>query len=696
MLLFADGFENFDKPDFDLKWDTVTTEASPSYDIKKNNERKGERCLSISGTGHYSNTDRLHLFKKVRKSRTLYLGFAYKRVKGSNPIIVFRSQGYNVAFCTISTGQSMSTTFTWHFASGIDSQYIILSNSTTDENKFVYYELGITLNGNAIDLEDCTAWIECRSGIAAVEERISNIKTLEPGTNSERQWSGSYYGSFTTAFFDEVHVSLGAHDRNDMEGYLDDLYICNSEGSYNNTFLGDTRIRPMIPENVGSINQAQMINFEGSRHYGVACDFVNTEDEVPASWDYDTDPDLIEYANPLDLYLRMNTGGNQQLFQLSNPNYAGAEPEVFGVVGHVVARAHEDIGKRARLDLIRRNGTNAVEVAPTPANLTPIGYYDDWQGFTMVLDNDEELIGTQQSTVWTPDAIGADQWGFKLSEWDGDPTEYLPGFIRLYQEHDEILYEYLSLVDFPHRHWDRIVEENITFESYAGNSWAQFAYESLNVGENLSWYRRVHHGVGEVLYFQDEIPWHYIFLKDVLDFQLDSYFCWGGTLNEELPFTDSGYHEWVEELTSELFPTSNKVTSDIIENLIDALNFSEPYIWSNHELLEESFELDESYLWSGHESIIEYMSYSEYDLAGWGHDVEDTINFKEDHFDGWWVELIDDGWQMWFEGITQHWRYEWFMGVIINSIKVLPIEDTGQWGGDGEDGDRTGYVNWYD
>lgn len=680
MLLFADGFENFDGVSLDQKWDYVHAwDIANDFTIIPTTERKGPRCLQ-----HYGN--RMGLGKNIKKSRTVFFGFALKAPNGVSALpnrtfgIYFYSNNNLVVRCMMSMGTSVIN-YQWIFTdTGINQQNISVNLSKDPKNGFLYYQFGITLNGNTENIEDCTAWVENRVSSGVSSGLISNIRTAIPE-------------SIRSSWFDHIRIQQIDTSRSGtalVYLYFDDVYICNSEGSKNNTFLGDVRIRPMIPENTGSINNASMINFEGSRHLGVACDFVNTVDEVPTFWDYDQYPDLIEYANPFDKYLRM-TENNTQLFQMSNPNYDGAEPKIFGVVATTLCRAHEDIGKKARLELVRRHSTEPVTGTENKSMEKPILYYEDWDNYTLAWDNNEELVGTQKSTKWTPSVIGADQWGIKLVSWDDNPEEYLTGFLRLKQNHDEVLYEYLSTVDFSHRHWDREIIESLLITEFTGNYWAQRVFETFNFSETQTVTKRVHHGVGEVLYFVDELPWQYLYLKEVLQVTPEIFFAYGGTLTESILLNDSSYHEWVEELISELFPISGNVSSDIIEFIADMIEFLEPLVWDNHETIEEILTPMVSYLWSNHEELIEYLTWNTPDpIASWGQVVESSISLVDNHFDGWWVEAINDGLKMWFEGITQQWRYEWFIGVLINSVQIAPIEDTGQWGGDGNDGDRTG------
>ena len=696
MLLFADGFENFDITDIARKWDTYTYFVTDGqHDIVKNTERKGERCL-------YGKYGSFELNKKIRKSRTVYMGIALKTPNGLTTSysyhrleFIFWSGTARVATCVV-VQTTNAISFTWHFGSmheysgatlgTIPDQTIAMDISKNPRSGFMYYQFGMTVNGTAENDEDCTSWVENRVSSSNDNGLRDNIRVVG-------------WGSDISYWIDGVSVKLGwyysggTQEEQRFPYYIKDFYVCNSETSYNNTFLGDVRIRQMIPNNVGSINNASMIGFEGSRHLGVACDFVNTVDAVPSEWNYDEYPDLIEYANPLSLYLRMNEN-NQQLFKMTHPDYGGSKPRILGVVGSLICKAQMDTGKKARLKLLRRHGTDAVEISSIDPQRKPVGFYSGWGAYTIAMDNTEEIVGTNESEIWKPEDVSGDEWGFKLVEWDGDPTDYLTGFLRLQQTHSEIVYEYLDIPDFVHRHWDREVIENIVFVDYSSNAWCHRIADTVDMLETLSCYKRFHKGLNETLYAVDDMPWFYLYLKETLGFDDEMVFMYGGTIRETLGIPDTAYHEVVEELTSNLYAYSNKTSIDDIINVLDTFALTEPLVWDNHETIEDTFEIFTSYLWTNHEAIIEYLSYDAYSFAGWGAVADDGINVDDDNFGGHWVEQIEDGMKAWFEGITQQWRHEWFIGVIISSTRIAPIEDTGQWGGDGLDGDRVGYNSW--
>jgi len=684
MLLFADGFENFDVTDLDKKWSKYTTEWDENeFSVVKNNERKGNRCFQYNTSSDNMATN-CFLTKNIKKSRTVFVGLAIKHVVGLEPVsIVFYSNTTIIATCNIKVGSSGSTTYKWTFPSaiGTDDIIIVMGDTSSSMGKFVYYELGITLNGNTVDQEDCTAWIENRSSVGQYHEKRSNIQTAIPGSDS----------SF---FIDSVKLQILGEEYAKTFGLVDDFYICNDEGTFNNNFLGNIRIRSMTPSFYGSINNSEMVNFDASRHEGVLADFVNTIDPLPNPLpDPDQNPEFIPWSNPTTQYLRMNKEDDTQTFRMTHPNYGGANPKILGVVGTVLCRAQTDIGKRAKLQLARRKGYDVVAVSRKDAVLTPIKT-GAWQGYSLIMENEEEELPGVESAQWKPTDVNESDWGFKLLENDTDPKEYLSGHLRLQQNHEETIFERFETQDHTHRFWDRLVDEILNWSAISKTGWAQFAFEAIGFGEDQTVVRRGLKGIDEQLYFKDEIPWQYFFLKEVMGLSDELLFAWAGDIFDSMGFTDDSIDKWVEEVADGYRVYGSNVRTDVGENIYDFFSLEEPLVWDNHETLEESLDTRVSYVWSAHELVEEYLWYQEYSIGSHGERVEEVIGFIEDHFDGWWVEELRDPLSVWFTGITQHWRYEWFMGVLINSIKILPIEDTGQWGGDGNDGDHTGLINW--
>lgn len=703
MLLFADGFENFDVTDLDKKWDFVDFPLLSVSDLNIENSGESKRGRWLHGLARNKTTPGSPvLVKKIKKSRTVFVGFAFRADSNptmhQNPVaVIFKSNGRTVAVCH-ATLNSSSVTFRWDFLTELylpddyrytstinadsDSQYNVIEARKDPFDNMMYYEFGITLNGNATDIEDCTAWVE-------------NRLDKEPGKSTSIKTTPKW----DAFFFDEVVVKLGgtgwvSSSSESCTIWLDDLYITNDEGSFNNNFLGAIRIKAMTPSYYGSINNTEMVNFEGSRHEGVAVDFVNTVDTLPDPLpDPEQNPDFIPWTDPTLQYLRLNSEDDTQLFRMTHPNYAGAEPHIIGVSGTVVCRAKTDIGKKAKLQLARRDGLAAVEISGKDTLHIPIKT-EEWQGRTLVMENEEEILPGMATRQWDITDINEADWGFRLLENDTDPKDYLSGFSRYLQIHDEILFERILTQDFTHRFWDRLVDEIISYSSFSASAWAQFAYEGLTLEAVETVMKRGHKGINESLYIKDEIPWHYLFIKEILQLDDPMTFAWGGDVFEEFEIGDSSYHAWVEQLTSQIDLLSSEAKTNIGENIRELLNLTEPLVWDNHESILESIDMMVTYVWTNHELIQEWVTHEVATKMGFGKSVESSLDIIEEHFDGWWVEHIEEQQSFWFEPITQHWRHEWFIGVIINSIKMVPIEDTGQWGGDGEDGDRVGFIEW--
>jgi hypothetical protein len=114
----------------------------------------------------------------------------------------------------------------------------------------------------------------------------------------------------------------------------------------------------------------------------------------------------------------------------------------------------------------------------------------------------------------------------------------------------------------------------------------------------------------------------------------------------------------------------------------------EPYLWDNHELIEDEIAIDADEPWDNHELLEEYLYPDDFTQNGVGLIAEDVMGIAEDHHDGYWVELSMGSTTIVDSVLTQHWRYETMFGMVINSWEVAPIEQTGS------DGDHTGDNPW--
>jgi len=715
MLLFSDGFESFDITDIKRKWGVailptnLATDPEPynrivsGVDATKNPpqflSRKGGRALQVKGYD-------FELTTPIKKSRSVFVGFALRSGKGKikglkvafySMVLPNKSDGTGflngykdsdrlVAECELVLNTT-SVFCNWTFPDpAVANQTSVIDISLNPKGgEFVYYQTGITLNGNAMNAEDRTAWVENRLGTWEQSRRIDNIAT-------------AVFDSDKSHYINAVSLySPVGNYINNVDGdiiQLDDVYICNDEGPVNNTFLGDVRIKRMTPSIQGTINNGVSYNFTGSRHNGVSADFINTVDALPNPLpDPEQNPMFIPWVDPRSSFLQLRSNATQ-LFQFTHPDYEGAQPKILGVVATVISRCQTDIGKQSEIEFVRKIGSNPQEPADNSSAVFPVSTKRGWESTSLGFDNNEMLLEGRESLIWSPLAVNNSEWGIRIKDWDRDPSEYIPGYLRHNIKFEDILHETIYLNGFSHRFWDRMIDEGLVFVDVPDNAWATFAYDTLSAMVEMIITKRGLKGIDERLYIQDEIPWQYFFLKEVMGLSDDLLFAWAGDISDSMGIADDSIDKWVEEVADGYRVYGSNVRTDIGENLYDVFSLEEPLVWDNHETLEDSLEARVSYVWSAHELVEEYLWYQEYSIGSHGERVEEVIGFIEDHFDGWWVEELRDPLSIWFTGITQHWRYEWFMGVIINSIRFEPIEDTGQWGGDGMDGYRTGFVSW--
>jgi hypothetical protein len=114
----------------------------------------------------------------------------------------------------------------------------------------------------------------------------------------------------------------------------------------------------------------------------------------------------------------------------------------------------------------------------------------------------------------------------------------------------------------------------------------------------------------------------------------------------------------------------------------------EPYLWNGHEDVEETLVINVTHVWDNHELMEEYLCPDDSAFQGIGLDIADGFGLAEDHHNGRFVGFFSEGLGIAPSVLTQHWRYERFFGIVINSWKIEPIEQAGQ------DGDHTGDNPW--
>jgi hypothetical protein len=192
----------------------------------------GFNCGISTNLGRYNNGalyinsyNNYLIYVMPNQQSEIWTGFALsvQGLTGSQPIIGFQS------------------------SSGIESSIWYAPNTSTWT---AYNGINNTLLGTSIKSVGLSAyhWIEFHykisTSVGIVEIWIDNIQIMNLTAINTTYYSNSTFSN----------IIIGGNGSNSVIGYYDDLYILNTNGTYNNTRLGDSRIETLLPNSDASPN----------------------------------------------------------------------------------------------------------------------------------------------------------------------------------------------------------------------------------------------------------------------------------------------------------------------------------------------------------------------------------------------------------------------------------------------------------
>jgi hypothetical protein len=169
--------------------------------------------------------------------------------------------------------------------------------------------------------------------------------------------------------------------------YVDDFYVCDGSGSYNNTFLGDVQIGILKPRAEG--NKLEWVPNATGTHW-------SRVNEVPTGGGTGPDDDTSYVSSTMT---GISTTGPSDLFIFDT---VATNRLVLGVQSNIFARK-DDEGNRA-LSVLTSNSSSNVQSDPVGRyiNLTYIDYLNQF---------DVNPIG---GGTWTPTVMNTMQWGVEV------------------------------------------------------------------------------------------------------------------------------------------------------------------------------------------------------------------------------------------------------------------------------------------
>jgi hypothetical protein len=336
-LLFVDGFDHFSAATTALKYANAPNTA---YTAMVEGRRPSSLAIRLRNSSAY-------LYKTLPSTEdTLIVGFAYKATSlYAGRIISFRDSagGYQATLTGLTTGVLQARRGEYDGTLLQESSDFIVADSWN------YIEIKLTVH-------DTTGLFEVRvNGVVWISYTGDTKGTAVAGVTS---------------------LAFGPTTTNSAYNHYDDLYVCSTDGSTNNDYLGDCRVDTLLPTEAGTYAQFTPT--------GSANNWANV-DEVP--------PDNNTSYNSGD------TAGMKDSFGFTTLSGTGAT--IFGIQTNLIARK-DDAGTRTLMPLVRSGGTDANGAAQSLGD----SYVDQMT----IFETDPTT-----STAWTESAINAAEFGYEVA-----------------------------------------------------------------------------------------------------------------------------------------------------------------------------------------------------------------------------------------------------------------------------------------
>lgn len=233
-LLFCDGFDHYAEGDTLKKW-TYYYDATTIL---------GSEYARFNGQGillNNSNSNNAHFKDLGDNYTTLIFGGALKLIQtptgvyptGDEYLFRFSDTG------TTQVGICMDAELKIRAYNG-DEELLGTSSNAVPLNNWFYIEFKVTFNATS----------------GSVEVRVNGTTYLTLTSKDTI--------STANAYANRIYVGANYHD---ADVYWDDIYVCDTSGSYNNDFLGDITIETLHPSGAG--NSSQLTPSAGSNYENV-------------------------------------------------------------------------------------------------------------------------------------------------------------------------------------------------------------------------------------------------------------------------------------------------------------------------------------------------------------------------------------------------------------------------------------------
>ncbi len=695
-LIFAEGFEHFHPsamnlaglaPNFMIgyrsvaSWETsyahvigmaLNKEANFNRNRIVHNARKGGKAIGIEPHSALGNLQSWAVFGiKVKKSRSLFLGFAMKVPRGKNTfqmVVAFGrskerrpfqdlSGNHNAKMnvmggCHYRNRETNYADLEWHFNGQSPVYRQIHHNRNIVDNDWHYFEFGTTVYGNVVS--DPQGWGECRVG--RVENIASNIFTAVPGGVDE-------------SFLDMMWVAVS--DVGDVN--FDDIYVCNDEGTVNNTFLSSIFVRPMKTSHSGNLFESVSVGAT-QRHEAVGPHLVGDETTLPVPLPTpEEDPNFVPWGNPAESHLILPREGNRQTFRMNHVDFMGSNPRMHGVVATVFAGTNDPNVSRAALIPIKTIGGGSHTYYDPTSDMVPL----DRGPRQLIFENpNAHGVIDEGDPHWSVNAVNNSEYGFRV-----DPVveqvemekDWNPALLRYPVFHENLIEESLGLGLWVERYIEELVDESFDAEDYSRWDWACPIYEDLEMFDEPGRIRASYVTGWSNMRIEDSHRYPEEYIRDGFGLESHTQVDAVTTIYDEITAYDTSYHEWVEQLTVWLDPY-DFTDRDWGATALDGIDLEVTDIFDNHFEIDDEM-VAESDIWSNQCLAEDYMG-----LAVHAQDgivlpaIEDEFGIEADHHDGNWVEQFTELFGLDSSILTRHWRFEIFWFVCVSWWQIGPIE----------------------
>jgi hypothetical protein len=343
---FIDGFEHFgDNNDLPLSFPGTTGGSSVTFPTGRLGIGK---CMRYYYTGYgtwflyFPNS-----FYIGRDNVEMIMGFAFKVIESYATPVVFVFEGGSSA--VFATGGKLSIGISSITAEYPHVGYNVIDSFPYNRNQWHYLEVKQIIG----------------DGIGTMVVRLDEQEVIN--------WTGDNRWSNYPLYPERLWIAIPQ----DWDFYIDDIYMGDTDGTFNNDFLGDVRIDTIRPNGAG--NYSQMIPSAGNNYECV--------DEV--SFD---DSDYVEGVN----------AGDKDSYLFPDVPTDLEDTAIYGVVLRNTSQ------RTAGTDNIKIDGlirTGSIDYnSPSEISLP-----DDWATKDFVFEKDPS-----DSAIWTQAKINACEFGMEV------------------------------------------------------------------------------------------------------------------------------------------------------------------------------------------------------------------------------------------------------------------------------------------